>query len=297
MEAAANAPTAFTQPRAGVPLADGSVAFIATIEGLPEAQTTTSGERVGILIQPPSGMPTVLYAGDAIVNPFDIDASIDQKTLYVADPAAGADGSGAILTLPVAGGTPAEIAVGYQPRSVTVAADDGIYFSGVDPTSGDPGVFHAKGGVVTTVFAGAPFVDPSGVALSKDGRVLVADTRLFDAARSGTGKPLGSEAGIIAVKDGKASVFATGFATGYPAGIALSTDETKLIVSGEGPDRSDTVYLVDVADPTAPAQIVQDEFSKFQDSSAGLKRAHDTNTFVWASLSAKGGTVYRIRGN
>src|SRR5262249_1770297 len=108
---------------------------------------------------------------------------------------------------------------------------------------------------------------------------------------------LGSEAGIIRVKDGVATIFATGFATGYPAGIALSMDEANLIVSGEGPDRGDTVYVIDVANPTAPPTIVRDEFSRFQDSSAGLKRAHDSNTFIWASLSANGGTVYRIRSN
>jgi len=34
-------------------------------------------------------------------------------------------------------------------------------------------------------------------------------------------------------------------------------------------------------------------FSAFQDSSAGLKRAHAENTFIWASLSAGGGTVFR----
>jgi DNA-binding beta-propeller fold protein YncE len=297
MEAAANTPTAFTQPRGGVPLPDGSIAFIATLEGLPVEQTTSSGERVGVLLQPPGGgAPTVLYSGDAMVNPFDIDASLDEKTLYVADPAAGAESAGAILELLVAGGTPTELASGYRPRSVTVAADDSLFFSGIDPTTGEPGVFHTVNGVTSTVFAGLPLVDPSGIALMKDGTVFVADTRLFDAP-AGMTPALGSEAGIIRIKDGAASIFATGFATGYPAGIALSTDEANLIVSAEGADRSDTVYVIDVANPTAPPLVVRDEFSKFQDSSAGLKRAHDSNTFVWASLSANGGTVYKIRSN
>jgi hypothetical protein len=74
-------------------------------------------------------------------------------------------------------------------------------------------------------------------------------------------------------------------------------DEANLIISGEGPDRGDTVYVIDVAQPTALPLIVRDEFSKFQDSSAGLKRAHDSNTFIWASLSANGGTVYKILSN
>jgi DNA-binding beta-propeller fold protein YncE len=298
MEAAANAPAAFTQPRGGVPLPDGSVALLATLEGQPDTQTTLVGERVAVLLQPPGGgMPTVLYAGDAVVNPFDIDASVDGKTLYVADPAAGAESGGAILELAVGGGiAPTELASGYRPRSVTVASDGSMFFSGIDPMSGDPGLFHLANGVTTAVFTGAPFVDPSGIALMKDGTVLVADTRLFDAT-GGSMSPIGSEAGIIRVKDGAASIFATGFATGYPAGIALSMDETHLIVSAEGADRSDTVYVFDVANPAADPLIVRDEFSRFQDSSAGLKRAHDSNTFIWASLSVNGGTVYKIRSN
>jgi hypothetical protein len=298
LESASNAPAMFTQPRAGVPLADGSVALLATIEGLPESQTRLAGERVGVLLQAPGGgAPTVLYSGDGMVNPFDIDASLDGNTLYVADPSAGAESGGAILSLPIAGGEPTELAAGYGPRSVTVARDGSMYFSGIDPMTGEPGVFHLAGGAVTAVFTGAPFVDPSGIALMKDGGVLVADTRLFDVRTDTTTKTLGSEAGVILVKDGAASIFATGFATGYPAGVALDVDETSLIVSAQAPDRSDTVYLVDVARPQEPPVVIQDEFSKFQDSSAGLKRAHDDNTFIWASLSANGGTVYRIRGN
>jgi DNA-binding beta-propeller fold protein YncE len=297
METAANAPASFTQPRGGVPLPDGSVAFLANLEGLPEEQTTIAGERVAVLLQPPGGgAPSVVYSGDAMVNPFDIDASIDGKTLYIADPAAGEESGGAILELLVAGGTPTELAPGYRPRSVTVADDGSLFFSGIDATTGDPGVFHLVNGLQTTVFAGPPLVDPSGIALMKDGTIFVADTRLFD-AQVDMMPALGSEAGIVRIKDGAASIFATGFATGYPAGVALSMDEANLIVSAEGADRSDTVYVIDVAHPAAAPLIVRDEFSKFQDSSAGLKRAHDSNTFIWASLSANGGTVYKIRSN
>jgi DNA-binding beta-propeller fold protein YncE len=297
MEAAANAPAAFTQPRGGVPLPDGSIALLATLEGLPEGETTSAGERVGVLLQTAGGgAPTVLYSGDAMVNPFDIDASLDGKTLYIADPAAGAESGGAILELPASGGTPSELASGYRPRSVTVADDGSLFFSGVDATTGDPGVFQQANGITRPVFTGLPLVDPSGIALTKDGTVFVADTRLFDAHADMT-PVLGNEAGIVRIKDGVASIFATGFATGYPAGVALSTDESNLIISGEGADRGDTVYVIDVANPMAPPLVVRDAFSKFQDSSAGLKRAHDSNTFIWASLSANGGTVYKIRSN
>jgi DNA-binding beta-propeller fold protein YncE len=142
---------------------------------------------------------------------------------------------------------------------------------------------------VESLFTGAPLVDPSGIVVLKDGAVLVADTRLFEST------PINSEAGIVRIKDGEASLFASGFATGYPAGIAVTTDESTLIVSGEAPDRSDAVYLFNVEDPSAGATVVRAEFSVEQSSSAGLKARRGENTFVWASGSFNGGTVYKIK--
>ncbi|HMJ55652.1 MAG TPA: hypothetical protein VK540_26435 [Polyangiaceae bacterium] len=298
LEAAANAPGSFTQPRAGVPLLDGSIAFLATLEGVSDEERAASGVRIGVWLQPAAGgAPTVLYAGDKMVSPFDIDVSLDGKTLYVADVAGGAEGRGAILSLATTGGEPTEVVSGWAPRGVTVANDDRVYFSGVDDMTGESGVFLLAGSSVSRVFAGAPLVDPSGIAVRKDGAVLVSDTRLFDGVSDGTTTSISSEAGIVLIQDGHASIFATGFVTGYPAGIALTTDDKSLIISGQGPDHSDTVYIVDVANPQAPPTVVTDKFSAFQDSSAGLKRAHDSNTFIWASLAANGGTIYRIRGN
>ena len=294
LETAANAPALFSLSRAGVPLTGGAVAFIASLETLSDEERAASGARVGIWLQADQGStPRVLYAGDKIVNPFDIDASFDGKTLYVADVAGGAEGRGAILSLSTGGGEPTELVSGFAPRGLTLASDDRIYFTGIDEATGEPGLFLLAGASVSKVFAGAPFVDPSGIAVRKDGSVLVSDTRLSDGASGGT-KTLSKEAGIVLVKDGQASIFATGFVTGFPAGIALTTDEKALIISGQGPDRSDTVYIVDVANPTAPPTVVTDKFSAYQDSSAGLKRAHDSNTFIWASLAANGGTVYQI---
>jgi len=297
LSVAANAPSSFTQPRAGVPLADGSVAFIATLEGLSETENSESGERIGVLLQPKDGsVVKVLYSGDQLVNPFDIDVSLDEKTLYIADPAAGADGEGALVTLPITGGEPTLALTGQRPRSVTVGPDGAVYFSGISAETAEPGVFLLSGESASALLVGAPLVDPSGIAVKANGDVFVADTRLFDAESDGTTAPLNSEAGVVLIHEGAASIFATGFATGYPAGIALTQDEKSLIVSGEGPDRSDTVYILDTSNPKAPATVVTDSFSAFQDSSAGLKRSHQGNTFIWASLAANGGTIYRIEG-
>jgi hypothetical protein len=297
LDRAANAPEAFSAPRAAVPLSDGRIAFVATVEGQSEADTATSGERPGVFVQPPDGSaPTLLYSGDALVSPLDIDVSRDGATLLIADPAAGDDSEGALLSLSVTGGDVAVALAGNAPRAVTVADDGKIYFSGIDTDSGDVGVFELSGSSAVAVYVGAPLVDPSGIAVLRDGTLLVADTRLFDAADS-DGNRTSSEAGIIRIRDGAASVFATGFATGYPAGIALTKDEASLIVSGEAADRSDTVYVFEVGHPEHDPTVVTADFSAFQDASAGLKRAHDDNTFAWASLADGGGTVYRIKAN
>ena len=298
---AANAPGAFNQPRAGVPLDDGTVAFIALDTAQSEGDEAELGARWAVFLQPPAPAngeplaPSLLYAGDSLVSPLDIEASVDGRTLFIADYAGGSDGGGAIMNLPVSGGEPSFSADGWSPRSVTLGSNGKLYFSGVDPELGEPGVFALSGDAVETVFAGAPLIDPSGIAVFDDGRVLVADTRAFDGLPAMTDGSA-SEAGVTLLADGRAQPFANGFATGFPAGIALTLDESTLIISGQGPDRSDTVYLVDVKAPSSTPTALTDVFSQYQDSSAGLKRAHGQNTFIWASLSFNDGTVFRIEG-
>jgi hypothetical protein len=294
MTTAANAPAIFTSPRAGVPLAGDTIAFIARDEGVPLADRTAGVTRPAVFLQGDDrSEPRVLYAGPGLVSPLDIEASRDGRTLYVADFAGGNAGTGAIVVIPTSGGSARFVAEGWSPRSVTVGRDDDVYFSGVDPATGAAGVFALAAGSVRTVFAGAPLVDPSGIAVLSDGRVLVVDTRAFD---DRTGPLVASEASVVLIERGRASLFATGFASGFPAGIALTLDESQLIVSGQGRDRSDTVWLIDVAHPDRKAKSMTDSFSRFQDAAAGLKRAHDRNTFVFASTAADGGTLFRIEG-
>jgi hypothetical protein len=301
LAAAANSPDVFSQPRAGVPLEDGATAFIAVHEGASDEDISRTGPRSAVFLQAAAApgvtapAPSVLYAGDELVSPIDIEASADGQTLFVADYAGGTQGSGAILRLSRTGGEPSFAADGWSPRSVTLGADEALYFSGIDPTTGEPGIFRLVGDTVDAVFVGAPLVDPSGIAVFRDGRVLVADTRLLDGGAL-FGEANASEAGVVLVDRGQASIFASGFATGFPAGVALTLDESTLIISGQGPDRRDTVYLVNVAAPKELPTAVTDVFSEERDSSAGLKRAHAANTFIWASLSYQRGTVFRIDG-
>jgi hypothetical protein len=290
---AANDVRVFTQPRAGVALKNGSIAFVGLDESIRAADRVQLGARPAVFVQRRDGLrPAIAFNGNGLVNPLDIDVSLDERTLFVADFAGGLGGFGAIASVPVAGGSASFGAEGFLPRSVTVGPGGEVFFSGVDPASGQPGVFELDGSTVTPVFTGAPLLDPSGIAVFADGRVLVADTGAFDA---GNGAVLTSQGSVVLIQNGQASLFASGFATGFPAGIALSVDESTLVVSAENRDRSDTLLLIDVANPGAAPRPVTASFSAFKDAAAGLKRAHTEDTFTFASLAANGGgTVFRI---
>jgi hypothetical protein len=287
----ANDAATFTLPRAAVAVGE-RLAFVATDERIGARDREEAGARSAIFLQRDDGEEARrLFVSADLVSPIDIDVSLDLRTLYVADFAGGKSGLGAIAIASVLGGALSFAAEGFSPRSVTVGANGEVFFSGIDPASGLPGVFVLEDGSVRTLFAGAPLVDPSGIAAFADGRVLVADTRAFDAG----GAPLANEASIVLIDNGQASLFATGFATGFPAGIALSTDESTLLVSAESADRHDTLLLVDVANPGAPPRAITASFSALQDAAAGLKRAHGKDEFSFASLAANGGgTVFRI---
>jgi hypothetical protein len=286
----ANDAATFTLPRAAVAVGE-QLAFVATDERIGARDREETGARSAIFLQRDDGEEARrLFVSANLVTPIDIDVSLDLRTLYVADFAGGNGGLGAIAVASVLGGALSFAAEGFSPRSVTVGASGEVFFSGIDPASGSPGVFVLEDGNVRALFTGAPLVDPSGIAVFADGRVLVADTRAFDA-----GELLASEASIVLIDDGRASLFASGFATGFPAGIALTRDESTLLVSSESADRHDTLLFIDVANPAAPPRAVTASFSAFQDAAAGLKRAHGKDEFSFASLAANGGgTVFRI---
>lgn len=288
VEVAAQSSERFTNPWSGTPLPDGTVAFIATLPASEDAPA-----RAAVMRGEPGAEPSVIYSGPLLSSPLDLDVSIDASKLFVADSvhldAEGQNGGGAILEVPLDGGEPTATAVGHAPRAVTVADSGDVYFSGRDPEDGAVGVFRLVDGAVERVYAGAPLVDPSGIAVFADGRVLVADTSLADAEDS----ELGSRSGVVLIEHGEASVFASGFETGYPAGIALTADERTLIVSGQGPDSSNLVFLFSTTDPSEPV-YVETAFAGEHWSSAGLHRAHGENRFAWCDRNASGGTIYAI---
>ncbi len=292
------APTSDEAPHgaifAATHLSENTIAFVARQRDAAASEDTSSA--FAVFTKRDGESARVLYAGAKLRTPFDIDVSpgdgTTDRTLYVADMTAG-EGSGAVLALPAGGGEPSEHAAGYFPRGVTVAADGRVYFSGRDPESGQAGVFTLAGGAVSTVFAGAPLVDPSGIAVLRGGRVIVADTRFFEANADSEATQIHTEAGLVSIDTGRATILARIPHTGYPAGLAATQHESALIVSGLAASSSNTVYLVSLARPSAEPTAITAPGNNDQ-SSAGLHRMHGTNTFAWADASQSKGAVYRI---
>jgi len=274
-------------------LSDDTIAFIAR----QRSETADAASPFAVFSKRDGEAARVLYAGGKLRTPFDIDVANGDGdaggTLYVADMTAGEAGSGAILVLSASGGEPSEQAVGFFPRGVTVAPDGRVYFSGRDPESGQAGVFTLEGNSVSRVFTGAPLVDPSGIAVLRDGRVIVADTQLFALNSSSETPQVHTEAGLVSIEAGRANVLSRIPHTGYPAGLAATEHESVLVVSGLASTRSNTVYLVNLADPAAEPAALTAPGGNYQ-SSAGLHRMSGKNTFAWADASENSGAVYRI---
>lgn len=234
---------------------------------------------------------TAVHVGTPLVAPFGIATGTDGSMLYVADSAyeSANGGIGTLWTLPAAGGalTSLVAAEGFAPRGLEVLAGaegDEVLFTGRSPADGQPGLFKLVSGAVTTVAKGAPFVEPSGVAIVDANMMFVTDT-------DGSGDGLGA---VIMVMGGTASVLASGIGVGYPAGIAVTASGNTVLVSGIDPStKRDVVYLIDV---TTKAITTYNDTIGANVESAGLHRAKNSDVFAWADLSAgaTGGTVYKI---
>jgi sugar lactone lactonase YvrE len=280
----------FRKPSDAVPSSDGTVFYFTASGG-------GDSEDAGVFSVPAmGGAVTPLVTGAPLMSPFSIAISRDDATLYVADPASQGDNdeTGQIFSLPASGGTPASVTgtLGLRPRSVHVqfgadgAADD-LYFSGVDPADGVPGLFKvaAAGGAITAIAKGEPFHDPGGVVVSKAGDAYVVDSSGDDQ----------SSARVIQVKGGVATELVSGLGVGFPAGVAMPLDESAVLVSGIDPITGFAiVYAVDLKTQGVAT------FNKGIENnvnSAGLHRARDKNVFSWADSTAgedSTGIVFRV---
>jgi DNA-binding beta-propeller fold protein YncE len=273
--------TTFTSPFDATPSPDGKSVYFTAIgsDGTGGVFTSTAS----------GGMATRLDTGSVLVSPFGIAISPDGKELYVADPAADDDVNnlyGAIYVLPSAGGTPTVLGgtQGLVPRSVTVAGSN-LYFTGGASAKSSPGVYQTSlsGGMPKTIAKGAPFVDPSGLAVAQSGDIYVVDT-VASSSRL---------ASVLLVHGGQVSEFVADLGVGYPAGCALVQDESALLVSGlDTSTQKDVVYRVSPLAGSPQVTSFNKTIGAYSES-AGLHRALQADIYAWADSRANNtGTVY-----
>jgi sugar lactone lactonase YvrE len=269
-------------------------AFTAIFDAVPDPAGTTvyftgidAKGNVGVYSVPATGgAATAVQTGAPFTAPFGITISSDGKTLYVADP--GLDGGsdlGEIVSLPVGGGTPKAVSGSADafPRAITIDVSSGkdeLVYTGVSTKTGALGVFQLpiSGGTPTSLAEGAPFVDPSGVAVDGKGDVYVLDTQASKSYRGA----------IFKVSKSAATVFATDLWVGYPAGIAFTVDGKGLVVSGlEAAEGPDAVWSFTVAGGVQTSLVSADHLSSLTNA-AGLHRAADVNVFAFVDSAGDG---------
>ena len=234
------------------------------------------------------GQTEELTLGAPLLTPLGIESSLDGKSLFIADTTAGDEANGALFRLAAGGGAPSIIpgTEGYRPAGVVAGKQKGeevLYFTGRDPTNGVGAVYRiaSAGGEVKRLAMFDVDSEPGGVALANNGDVFVADNA-------------GGSARVLRVRDEKVSVLVSEIGLGFPAGIALTSDDRTLLVSGLDPQtKHDVVYAVNLA--SRKVGQVKQGISGFSES-AGLHRAHDVNVFAWADGQAnRWGTVYSVK--
>jgi sugar lactone lactonase YvrE len=250
---------------------------------------TVQGNGAGVYRVPAEGgAVTALLQGTPLTAPLGLAFGTNGQSLYVAESAV----EMGLYVLPVNGDAPTLLpgTAELSPRVPEVVNRDGqdvIYFSGSTP-EGQPAVFkvNATGGEPVAVFQGAPLVRPSGLAITSDDVVYVAD-------HAGSASGLGS---VFRIANGTIEAIATDLTTDEElVGIALTRDEGALLVSHLEPqEKTAQVLIINLA--TLEQGIFNKEIGA-NTGAGGVHRAHNTADFAWADSSDPGICARRPCGN
>ncbi len=272
----ATRPGGFRTPLDATPNPAGDVIYFT-------AQTINGKSKGVFTVAASGGKAAQLFVGAPLVAPAGIAMSVDGSQIFVADAAANgifsvnANGSGVPSFVPGTQGT--------SPRNIDVVSQQAqmtMYFTGKDPSDGQPAVFKILAGTASqpaVVFKGAPLNDPDGVAVAPDGTVYVSDHAAMDK--------------VFKIAGGAITILVDNVRLGNPGGIALTSDGSTLLVSSfQTNSKYDQVLVVNTA--TGATSIVTDVVGKNKHA-GGIHRAHNANVFAWADLTAGGtGRVYRV---
>jgi hypothetical protein len=281
--------TPFLQALDAVPSPDGSTIYFTAI--------TANGGAGVFKVSAAGGDSTEITSGGPLVSPIGIAINAAGDTLFLADPGAAENpvdvtkDGGQVFVVSTAGGTAEALKGldGLAVRGLEVAKEtpDGteqLFLTGFG--SDGIGVYKTglAGGAPSIVSTGGAFVDPSGIAVSTDGKVYVADT--IAGGRHGQ---------IIVIEAGTASVFADGLWIGYPAGLALSQDAKTLYASARTPGAlTNTVLTFDTGTKAAGTPFAPDAVKGLVEA-GGMHRAPASSTTAWVDGLANGtGAVFAL---
>jgi len=268
----------FQTPLDASPSPDGTVVYFVA--------RTAAGAGGVFRVPARGGAVKTVTAGAPLVAPQGIVVSTDGQTLYVADPAAGPGGAVFAVGLSSSGLQAVPGTAGLQPSALDLVRQgprDVLYITGVDRTTKRAGVWRVELGAAASpqpLLRGVPLASASGIAVTATGDVFVAGR---------TGRARQTDV-VLRLHDGKRHRVVSGVTLGSPAGLALTLDETTLLISSLARDGTSQVLLVDLA--TGKTSTFNDVIGTNRNS-GGLHRAHHVNSFAWADVQ-RPGRIYRV---
>jgi hypothetical protein len=186
------------------------------------------------------GTPRVIPTAGLLSHPVGLAIKPDNSALYIADlgdPGGEGEETGAVLRVPLSGGTAGRVAAAdlIAPAGIAMTADGKELLVTGKGRDGAPAVWRlADGGGATLLYQGAALQSPSGIAQTDDGTIYVADAMALSPR----------EGAVVRISAGAAAVHSkVPLRLGFPAGLAPS-----------GPRRPD-VLLAGVSDKTGMGVI------------------------------------------
>lgn len=188
--------------------------------------------------------------------------AVDGDTIYVAD-------GKQVLAVSLTEGSSSVVPGSEDTGALAVEYNGKLLVGG---SYGSLGAVFSMNGNVTTVLTDALPVPPTGVCGGADGTVYAA-----------------AGDSVYAVSGGEATAIATGVHLGEPAGLALTPDDSTLMVSSISDAGTAQVLLINLSDNSTS---IFDDVISANHESGGLHRAKDVPTdYAWADRTAG---VYRV---